>query len=502
MAATPASPPLWMACPKCGERLAVRAEDEGKRGRCQKCGEIFRIERPSAEPSAPLPPDEPGPEPDFDDRPALVSFLCELCQTRITTSSTNVGQKIKCPDCGRANVIPQPTPKAGPNIPAAMSGEQYGLWGVDEAPLPAKQAAAATRRHPVHCLRCGTLMYARDEHIGKKLKCPDCGALTMAKASAPAMAKKSVLVEPGEEYQLDESRLRAETPAPAPLSPQEAAVRDASVIPAVATAMAAHKARIIEPPKPRPTRPKNPLVTGVGRMLFTQELIARWIASALVFGIAAQMGGEALLTPIQGMAEAIKIVFSALAVATGAIWLAMTGPLMVVIVGESADGNDQLQQPPNLLAFDWFAELGSAVMATSISGLLALGASALMSFTPAPAIVKVCVVASVVLLVYPFALLSTLLEGSPFGVVSPKLMTTLGRCAGPWALFYLETFCLAAIVGVTGYFLSPSTWNGPPEALVWGASFVAIAALLIDMRLLGRLAWWISDAMPDDENAK
>ena len=37
------SSPLAVACPKCGERLGVRAEDVGKRGKCRRCGAVFRI---------------------------------------------------------------------------------------------------------------------------------------------------------------------------------------------------------------------------------------------------------------------------------------------------------------------------------------------------------------------------------------------------------------------------------------------------------------------------
>ena len=112
--------------------------------------------------------------------------------------------------------------------------------------------------------------------------------------------------------------------------------------------------RVVEPPKQRPQRPRNPLLTGVWRMIFTQEVIARWIALALLLGVTGQLLSESLLSPMQGMAEAIKIVFAALGVAAAGVWMAMAGPLFVAIVGESSAGNDELYEPPKFLAFDWF----------------------------------------------------------------------------------------------------------------------------------------------------
>jgi hypothetical protein len=267
--------------------------------------------------------------------------------------------------------------------------------------------------------------------------------------------------------------------------------------------MAARKQEVHVPPAPRPKRPTNPLVTGVWRMLATQEVIARWIALSLMLGFVTQMLSEALLTPIQGMAEGIKIVFAAVGMALAGIWLSMIGPLLVVIVGESAEGNDELYQPPQWLAFDWFGELFSVVMSGTIAGVLALGAGELAARAELPAPARIAIGAAVVVLVFPLGLLSTLLEGSPLGVISPQLFSSLGRMAGPWLLFYLESFLLAAIVGGAAWFAASANPSASSReltpAMIWGIPPLLLAAVLIDMRLLGRLAWWISDAMPADD---
>ena len=41
-------------------------------------------------------------------------------------------------------VVPAPKKTRPKQTPPAMHGEQYGVWGVDEAPLPAELAAPTT----------------------------------------------------------------------------------------------------------------------------------------------------------------------------------------------------------------------------------------------------------------------------------------------------------------------------------------------------------------------
>jgi DNA-directed RNA polymerase subunit M/transcription elongation factor TFIIS len=433
-------------------------------------------------------------------KPTIVTFSCSLCDTRITVSASHVGKQVKCPDCGRINLVPPPPPRKKPVIPAAMSGPQYELWDADESPKP---VAPKRRLHPVYCLTCGTLMYARDEHIGKKLKCPDCGALTTATPSPEEQPAKSVLAPDGEEYQIDETAPPPVRPTPAYslLELPAGNAENTSQIPAVANAMAARAKEELKPPAPRPSRPRNPLVTGVWRMLFTQEVIARWVMLSLVLGLVGQLLGESLLSPMQLMAEAIKIIFAVLGVAMVGVWLSMISPLIVVIVGESADGNDELYQPPQWLAFDWFGELFSVVFAASAAGLPAYGVALLAKLAALPVEVQAAIAAATAILVFPFALLSTMLEGTPLGVCSPRLFTSFGRCFGPWLLFYVETFLVfgVIVVALVALYASSPTSNGMSESLVWGMPPLVVAGLLIDARLLGRLAWWISDLMPDDD---
>ena len=182
--------------------------------RCQKCGEIFRIAPPStAEPTAPLPrrttTEQPPPAPDFDDRPALVSFGAS-CVRRTDRVNGQRGPKDEVPGLRAGE---RHSPAAGEKE-AEYSGGHVGravrFVGHRQSAEFRQTNGRGARRHAVHCIRCGTLMYARDEHIGKKLKCRRLRPLTTAKASAPTKPKP-VLVEPGEEYDVEEPPPLAET---------------------------------------------------------------------------------------------------------------------------------------------------------------------------------------------------------------------------------------------------------------------------------------------------
>ena len=173
----------------------MRAADVGKRGQCKKCGEVFRLvgeksksssqdAKTQAEggaaatgaqpPAAAVVNAPPKPKP----QPTTVTFPCELCETRITAHVANVGKAVKCPDCGRRNVIPPPVAVAVPKTPGGDERGAVRFVGRRRGARAGRPAAQTPMLHPVECGLCQTLMYATDAQVGKKLKCPDCGTLT------------------------------------------------------------------------------------------------------------------------------------------------------------------------------------------------------------------------------------------------------------------------------------------------------------------------------------
>ena len=244
--------------------------------------------------------------------------------------------------------------------------------------------------------------------------------------------------------------------------------------------------------------PRRPLLTGVWRMLATQEVIARWILLSIVFGFAVQLLSEALLTPIQGQAEAIKLILTVFGGVAAGAWLAMAGPLVAAIICESASGEDELRQLPKIIAFDWFGELFSVAVPAVAAGLCGLGTWHLARIASLAPAISAGLVAAVVLGVLPVMLLSALLEGSPLDVISPRLLRSFRYSAGPWLLFYVQTFVLAALAGLAIWFLAEQlgTFGGQSTVMAWAVAPLAIAALLLYARLLGRLGWILTERMP------
>ncbi|HMP08533.1 MAG TPA: hypothetical protein PJ982_19465, partial [Lacipirellulaceae bacterium] len=423
--------------------------------------------------------------------PATVTFECSLCQTRITALTVDVGRRVACPDCGRKNIIPPPPKPKQAVVPAAMEGEQYELWGVDEVPAG---GYGDKELFPFECRVCQTLMYATREQFGMYQTCPDCGVRTIAKPQKRRSAALP-LVSPGEEYQLDESTVPEPRPYVVPL-----AVRDAELHTSTRATSVGPDGRLIVQRLPererRPVRPAVPLVQGVWRMLATQEVIARWVMLSLAGGAAGWFAHDALSGPAGGLAGFAGILFMVMAVVLTALWASMAAPLFLAMVSESAEGNDRLLEPPVWTSFDWLWEILYLVNAAAGAGLLALGAW--KAPWPMPEELRVGLTALVVLLTFPVMLLGAMLEGSPFGVLSPRLWGTLLRSAGPWLLFYVESAALWGLAAAAGWAVMNA---GDLGVLVLPP--LAMGTVLLYMRLLGRLGWWLAEGPSlgeDDED--
>ncbi len=82
---------------ECGQELAVRDENAGKRVRCTACSSIV------AAPNTTPPPPRAAIE---ESATAPIRFSCEDCGKSIQTKAEHAGKKTKCPGCGAVVVIP------------------------------------------------------------------------------------------------------------------------------------------------------------------------------------------------------------------------------------------------------------------------------------------------------------------------------------------------------------------------------------------------------------
>lgn len=461
-APSPPSSPRFVKCPGCGARLKVRAEDAGKRAQCHECGKLFRLGGAPA-PASPLP------------------------------SAAMPRQEPRSPE---------PTPPTPQPINV-----------LDNAHL-----------HPVHCELCQTLMYATDAEVGTMVKCPDCGHRNLAKRREAKRPAPQVLVPDGDEYQLDETHVPPPTPAYMSIEAREAEGRAAararagirqpepdllddeppanSNQPPAPRTQPARTNRPVSAPsqsatqpserrRTRPTgnsqRPLIPVVQGVLRMIFTTEVLGRWVGLSLV--LTGTMYAIGFVVNAMGAMVLMALwVFAGGCVLAG-MWVVSAAPLLMSIVTQTSSGSDELHDPPNWLDFE-FAEAGFFVLAVASSGVPAWLASKGAQALPLEA--QAAVGFGLWLIAFPFVVLSALEQGSAFALVSPRIVASLFRCFIPWLAFTAVTVLWSvAAGGVIAFFLT----RGSLLALL-PIPWIVVAWLLVYARLIGRLGWWIADVMP------
>ncbi|QDT71802.1 hypothetical protein I41_09630 [Lacipirellula limnantheis] len=442
------SPPRFVKCPACGTRLQVHAEDAGRRASCRACGKEFRL---GGVPSASAPAAAPAPKEPPPTRPA-------------------------------------PVPRSAPPIKTPV---------IDNAHL-----------HPVSCEVCQTLMYATDAEVGQLVKCPDCGHRNRAKRREAKRPTQQVLVPDGDEYQLDEASAPVSTYVYTPVEEREKQFR--------AAARARLGMRLPEPPQDAefddershgkakesgrmpewrrrpapadPRRPAIPVVQGLLRMMFTSEVMLRWMGLSMVLTVMLFL----ILNVVNAVGNAAVMympLFASGCMLAGA-WVMSAAPLLVAIVTQSTDGADELHDPPSWMAFD-VAEAAFIVTAVMISALPAWLASKAAA-AALPWEQQLAIGAAVWLVIFPFVILSALEQGSAVAIFSPRVAASLVRCFLPWATFYIVSTLAVAPAGGLAYFLFSRANLFALLPIPW----LTVALILLYMRLIGRLGWWIADVMP------
>jgi predicted Zn finger-like uncharacterized protein len=111
----------------------------------------------------------------------IVRTACPACKTQYDFPESMAGKQGRCVKCGTGFKVPQvAVVKSAPTEPAGDSPQYIG----------------------VECHLCGTRMYGGPDQVGKKLKCPDCGARTVL---PPPPETKKAIVPPamdGDQYEL------------------------------------------------------------------------------------------------------------------------------------------------------------------------------------------------------------------------------------------------------------------------------------------------------------
>jgi DNA-directed RNA polymerase subunit RPC12/RpoP len=200
---TPRPATLNVTCAKCGAEYELPASMAGRRGPCAQCGAEIVVPAPHRAASNPAARSKRPAKA----APQYIPVECRVCQTLMYGTPDQIGRPFKCPDCGAETRLPPPPPPQMKKMPAAMEGEQYEVWGVDEQPLPDEILASQPTYIPVPCTVCETLLHATLDQVGRTIACPDCGTRHVVPPPPP-----SVLVSDGADLQLDLSQAPAERP--------------------------------------------------------------------------------------------------------------------------------------------------------------------------------------------------------------------------------------------------------------------------------------------------
>jgi DNA-directed RNA polymerase subunit M/transcription elongation factor TFIIS len=442
----------------------------GRKGRCAKCGAVFRV--PAIPPAV---------------VPQYIPVTCRVCQTLMYGRPDQVGKPIKCPDCYVETIVPPPKIVKPKKPLAAMEGEQYELWGVDEAPSVAEMLAAEPKYVAVVCRMCQTLMHATVDQVGQKIKCPDCGTANVVPL-LPSPAKTPTVL----------SRDEDDIPIDAALDPGE---RPAVIIPPrrpmlyeeeAEVARKRQEARLARGDKRGPrfderghsVMPRWPLATRIFSFLFTRGVVTRWAALTLTWYL---LVSPAWLTSLTSMGPIAALPMAILSMIAMIIWTAALAAIVMSIIVESSEGNDEVEQWPSTNPTDWFGEFFYMLFACVVSPLPGWLVGRLL----VDPIVQVILFIGSMLVVLPAVILSQLDLGSAFAIASPRVIASFLRLPGTWLMFYVEVaLILAVCVGMTIFAALLS------EYLVAMLVPLYIGATLLAARILGRLGWKLAEAMP------
>lgn len=409
----------------------------------------------------------------------LIRVYCRQCNTLMYATPAQVGSQLICPDCRTAT--PVPPPRAKPADPAAAKfrvalTEQYDLQDPSGGP-------PRPREFGFKCARCGSRLHAGVDQVGAAVVCPDCGE-SMPVPAPPAPPRK---------------------PQPQP-QPGDYGVGRSGPLPEfkpIFVTRGGRTQRRRDDAGPTPSDldyapqvpPRRPMLSGVFGFPWSAGCLSRWIglsvAAALFgnFGLAALHSADSIPGGYGGIGPALVAITAwAGTLFLGACLCLIVAVLCLAILSDTAAGNRQVVNWPNLSAFiDWFGSTFFVFNALLVSALPGFGVDWLLGWLGRPSGFATPLSAFVL---FPPLLLSMLDNDSPLSPLSWGVCASLRSHFAAWAAFYVESTLVLAVAAGTVAATLPA--ESPLLTFAVGGA-AASAALMIYFRLLGRLAWCCSE---------
>lgn len=245
----------------------------------------------------------------------------------------------------------------------------------------------------------------------------------------------------------------------------------------------------VEVERARPRLPDRPFITGVVSFLFDSHAGLRWLLLALMlhadvvlFRWIIELSSGSGIAQVGALLMMLGAAFLALA------FVATASVCSLAILQDTAAGYDKVEHWPGMEIIDWMMNVFYVVnglLSAALPGLFLGGTLMCLGGNVSSAVYGGAISAIVL---FPIFLISMAAEGSCFAIASPAVWGTLWTARRRWGKFYL----LSAGLGL-GLLVLARWMAGGGFLLPALSAAVAVAVTMIYFRLLGRLAWCLSE---------
>jgi len=464
----PQPTPNVLKCPHCGTGVKVRPDDRGTRRACPSCGKGIAVGTPS------LPAGQSPDAVDTNKRPPKrhpdVPVVCRLCGTRTYAFPEQIGQSIPCPDCTTQNIVEARKPKQQQKRWDAVKlndGDDLRLSEDVDQPDPEKN-----RSFRIICPRCQSQLHIHVDQVGETVTCSDCD-LVMEVPKPPRPKSKTRLdwEDPGLDIGPPETTDLPKVNADALLSQADDELQE------------------LERAKPVP--PKRPFDDGVYTFPFRLAVLP--LTAVFCFLACAIAMLRAAGMEMEGPAMVVGLLLTMAAGLLALVLLIFGSVCCLAILEETSRCVDQIKEwPPFDIGF-WGWNTLFVVSAIAVSLLPCL----LFELVSKHALVVVGPV--FLFMLFPIVLLGEMESNSPGFPYSAQIIRSLRELRSAWMSFYMRVFLMALLLLLLGW----ACWYQQFEpTLVLITACLAAIMSIIYFRLLGRLAWVISEQLEIEEDSE
>ncbi len=257
--------------------------------------------------------------------------------------------------------------------------------------------------------------------------------------------------------------------------------------------MAKAEAEVAEVERAKPRLPDRPFITGVVSFLLEVDAAFRWLLLTLLLQAdVALVRWIVELSAGPAFAQAFALLAILIVAVLSLVFLATASASCLAILQDSAAGYDKIEHWPGMQISDWMMDafyVVNGLLAAALPGIVLGGAVMCLGGKVWSSICGGAISATAL---FPVFLISMVTEGSSFAIASPVVWGTLRTSARRWGKFYLLSAALGLVLLLLGRWIAGSGF-----LLTGLGCAVAIAVTMVYFRLLGRLAWCLSEEKPN-----